>query len=268
MKKTVFDDLGSIFDELKLKNVFDDVELPTEDKVIFSPEMSKLIKEEIYKEIVNIPVGKIVSRIMEKEIERKAKENDGIKSEVSEQVVEIKNESSEKINSLRNEYEKFTETIRKKYDDLKSGILSIQKEPRYQFGGFAPPNPLNHINQSLVSTDGTWSGISWETVSTDITGSTLTTLTGFLRGNGTDVDAVNTVSTTEFGYLAGVTSAIQGQINALPSSVSNSDGTLTISPTTGAVVASLALAHANVWTGCYRNEDMDSQGTRLRTADC
>jgi len=33
------------------------------------------------------------------------------------------------------------------------------------------------------------------------------------------------------------------------SSVSNADGTLTISPTTGAVVASLALGHANTWTG-------------------
>lgn len=33
------------------------------------------------------------------------------------------------------------------------------------------------------------------------------------------------------------------------SSVTNSDGTLTISPTTGAVVASLALSHANTWTG-------------------
>lgn len=33
------------------------------------------------------------------------------------------------------------------------------------------------------------------------------------------------------------------------SSVSNSDGTLTISPTTGAVVASLALAHVNSWSG-------------------
>jgi hypothetical protein len=32
-------------------------------------------------------------------------------------------------------------------------------------------------------------------------------------------------------------------------STSNSDGTLTISPTTGAVVASLALSHANTWTG-------------------
>src|SRR6516164_1151209 len=32
-------------------------------------------------------------------------------------------------------------------------------------------------------------------------------------------------------------------------SVTNSDGTLTISPTTGAVVASLALGHANTWSG-------------------
>ena len=32
------------------------------------------------------------------------------------------------------------------------------------------------------------------------------------------------------------------------SSVTNSDGTLTITPTTGAVVASLALGHANAWT--------------------
>jgi hypothetical protein len=32
-------------------------------------------------------------------------------------------------------------------------------------------------------------------------------------------------------------------------SVANSDGTLTISPTTGTVVASLALGHANTWTG-------------------
>jgi len=35
---------------------------------------------------------------------------------------------------------------------------------------------------------------------------------------------------------------------AAVSSVSNSDGTLTISPTTGAVVASIALGHANTWT--------------------
>ena len=41
-----------------------------------------------------------------------------------------------------------------------------------------------------------------------------------------------------------VLSAVSGAV----SSVANSDGTLTISPTTGAVVASLNLGHANTWT--------------------
>jgi hypothetical protein len=37
--------------------------------------------------------------------------------------------------------------------------------------------------------------------------------------------------------------------NSANINVSNSDGTLTISPTTGAVVASINLTHANTWTG-------------------
>ena len=45
-----------------------------------------------------------------------------------------------------------------------------------------------------------------------------------------------------------ITTASNGSGGGAVSSVSNSDGTLTISPTTGAVVASLALGHANTWT--------------------
>lgn len=45
--------------------------------------------------------------------------------------------------------------------------------------------------------------------------------------------------------LPGVSTSSGGAV----SSVSNSDGTLTISPTTGAVIASIALGHANAWTG-------------------
>lgn len=40
-----------------------------------------------------------------------------------------------------------------------------------------------------------------------------------------------------------------GTFGAGVNSVSNSDGTLTISPTTGSVVASIALGHANAWSG-------------------
>jgi hypothetical protein len=51
--------------------------------------------------------------------------------------------------------------------------------------------------------------------------------------------------------------------NANVSAVSNSDGTLTISPTTGAVVASLALGHANTWTAVqtFTNSDIALLGS-------
>jgi hypothetical protein len=45
------------------------------------------------------------------------------------------------------------------------------------------------------------------------------------------------------------------------SSVSNSDGTLTISPTTGAVVASIALGHANTWTNVQTFNSGDLSAT-------
>jgi hypothetical protein len=45
------------------------------------------------------------------------------------------------------------------------------------------------------------------------------------------------------------TGAVCGSGGGSVSSVTNSDGTLTISPTTGSVVASLALGHANTWSG-------------------
>lgn len=61
---------------------------------------------------------------------------------------------------------------------------------------------------------------------------------GMLWWNGTNLN-FRTGSTT-VDLLAGGGGAV--------SSVSNSDGTITISPTTGAVVASLALGHANTWT--------------------
>ena len=43
------------------------------------------------------------------------------------------------------------------------------------------------------------------------------------------------------------TVGLSNRINSKVTSVSNSDGTLTISPTSGAVVGSLALGHANTW---------------------
>jgi hypothetical protein len=59
------------------------------------------------------------------------------------------------------------------------------------------------------------------------------------------VGADGTVLTADSAQARGIK---WGTVTAGVSSVSNSDSTLTISPTTGAVVASLNLGHANTWT--------------------
>lgn len=55
------------------------------------------------------------------------------------------------------------------------------------------------------------------------------------------------VQVSNTGLLSG-TGLACGSGSSAVTSVSNSDGTLTISPTTGAVIASIALGHANTWT--------------------
>lgn len=49
--------------------------------------------------------------------------------------------------------------------------------------------------------------------------------------------------------------------NTLVSSVANSDGTLTVSPTTGASVASINLTHANTWSGTQNFNVASTWGT-------
>ena len=76
------------------------------------------------------------------------------------------------------------------------------------------------------------------------------TMSGAFTFTGT-VTANTSVTFPTSGTLATTT-------NANVASVSNSDGTLTITPTSGAVVASLALGHANTWTAAqtFTNSDL------------
>jgi len=69
------------------------------------------------------------------------------------------------------------------------------------------------------------------------------TLTGYLSGAGniSSSDSVLSAIQKLNGNIGGLVTGV--------SSVSNSDGTLSISPTGGAVVASLNLGNANTWTG-------------------
>lgn len=68
-----------------------------------------------------------------------------------------------------------------------------------------------------------------------------------LLGNPTGSPAAPSEITLGSGLSFSGTTLVSSGGGAV-SSVSNSDGTLTISPTTGAVVASIALGHANTWT--------------------
>ena len=124
---------------------------------------------------------------------------------------------------------------------------------------------LNYVSNSFVKMSG--SGSFALDTNTYLTGNQLITLSGDVTGSGTTAITTaigNTIVTGKLltGYTSGagtivatdsILQAIQklnGNITSLVtgvSSVTNSDSTLTISPTTGTVVASLNLGNANTW---------------------
>lgn len=90
---------------------------------------------------------------------------------------------------------------------------------------------------SVVSANGLAGSVTTPTTTPAITLST--TVSGILKGNGTAISAAT--DGTDYWSPGSLASPVR--------SVSNSDSTLIISPTTGTVVASLNLANANTWTG-------------------
>jgi hypothetical protein len=116
------------------------------------------------------------------------------------------------------------------------------------------------------STDGPFNLVWWDSITygdpsddpnveiVRVTARTSDTLTVTRGQEGTSGTNKNTSAHTYLMILgltakmfADIQSALAGA--GAISSVSNTDGTLTINPTTGAVVASLALGRANTWTG-------------------
>ena len=126
---------------------------------------------------------------------------------------------------------------------VRTTTLAISQLSRSTPGG-TPTQVQYNINGQLfggimgTSTDG--SSLFFTSGSAQITGSS----TG--RTSLTSLNASATNYAIAFPAASGTVALVSG---ANVASVSNSDGTLTISPTTGAVVASLALGHANTWSG-------------------
>ena len=130
-----------IFDRLKLTDVFDrvsldlfdKVDLDVEDKVIFSDEMRNLIREELASEISKIPIGKIITRVLEREVAKHEKANDSLKASVSKDLTKARSDIKNEVAELKTEIEEFEKKIKEKYAELKNQMLSV---PQYQFGGY------------------------------------------------------------------------------------------------------------------------------------
>lgn len=116
---------------------------------------------------------------------------------------------------------------------LSSGTLSSQ------IGG---TNSSLSVDQSFSPT---WTGAH---IFNNITRSTTTQATTTSLAIAGITGSTQCLHVNTNGTVSG-TGSDCGSGSGAVSSVSNADGTLTISPTTGAVVASLALGHANIWTG-------------------
>jgi hypothetical protein len=114
-----------------------------------------------------------------------------------------------------------------------TGVYSVQ--PIANFSGFASGS--NYSCSTMIKTPATITGSIWM----DVSGTThVSTAAHGVPGH-------DVLTVTNAGVLT-VASCIGCGGSGAVSSVSNSDGTLTITPTTGPVVASLNLAHANTWT--------------------
>lgn len=109
----------------------------------------------------------------------------------------------------------------------------------------------SNVVQSIVNDTNVTGSIATQALTLGWTG-TLAVARGGTGGgtaSGTLLDNITGFSSTGFIKRTGAGAYSFVSDPSDVTSVSNSDGTLTISPTTGAVVASLALGHANTWSG-------------------
>lgn len=142
--------MSDIFDRIKL-DIFDEVELPVEQRIAFSDEMADLVREELRKEIAKIPLGKLITKVMEREAVKLDRSNSSIKEAISRDLSSTKADLKNEVTTLREEIAEFTKKIKAKYADLKNEILSA---PQYQFGGFSPQ--VNDLNIGDPATNGSW----------------------------------------------------------------------------------------------------------------
>lgn len=138
-----------IFDTLEI-DALDMAELSPEDKVLFSKELAAKIREEIAK----IPMGKIITSILEKEMANHLKETDQIKASFQKDIERVKSEAKAESKKDLDAFLEFKDKTSKNFEKLANQFLSFSKERWHQFGGFSPQ--VNDLNIGDPASNGSW----------------------------------------------------------------------------------------------------------------
>lgn len=138
-------------------------------------------------------------------------------------------------------------------------IAQVQIGKNVQIGG---PGSGGSGTVTSVSVSG-WPSWLTPNITNPTTTPNLTVTAGSIPNSALANNSISINSTT---CTLGSSCSISGGGGAV-SSVTNSDGTLVISPTTGAVVASIDLNHANQWSGSQYIRTSSNLPLRLGSAD-
>ena len=124
-----------------------------------------------------------------------------------------------------------------------SGAITAQVQGNAGTWNWNWPTTAGSAGAPLLSQGGGNTSMTWGTVAVAFGGTNCT------AASGTCLDNITGFSSTGFIKRTGAGTYTFTADPSDVTSVSNSDGTLTISPTTGAVVASINLSHSNSWVG-------------------
>jgi len=163
--KDAFDGLDQF--DLEDADSFDVAELDTEDKVLYSKELKDAIRKEVVDGVTL--AKKAIEKTLTNKIQSTAENSE---EKLESQLAKTKELLKDHIESVEKKEENLKERIEKLKEEnekTRNALYSSQAAPQYQFGGFAPPNPLGHVGEILTSTDGTWSGLQWNTFSSFVT---------------------------------------------------------------------------------------------------
>ncbi len=149
-------------------DIFDELELSPEDKILLSEDFKNYLIEQIKKEVGKLPIDKIISSVVKKEVEEKSEQGKALEKSVSDKLEKAKKDGSSHLNKavsvikgdiqgdlkaaaekLKKAQDEFMDKMREKYDSLRTEIIS---QPRYEFGGYPPPGGVLPIQSGGVDT--------------------------------------------------------------------------------------------------------------------